>query len=183
MNCPSCRSGYLKPAYLEEQFLCHTCSSCGGNWILLRDYLAWRDKHPDFHFEEPSIEASAHESKQALICPVSGALMLKYRISKDNDHRIDLSPKVYGIWLDKGEWELLKAEGLAGSLNSIFTEPWQRHIREESAKEVFEALYLEEFGEADYSKIKAMRAWIDAHPEKHHLLAYLLADDPYSAQH
>ncbi|MFT5611914.1 MAG: Zn-finger nucleic acid-binding protein [Arenicella sp.] len=56
-----------------------------------------------------------------MVCPVSGRLMTKYRISKDIDHRLDLSPTASVIWMDKGEWGLLKEKGLAGKLNQIFT--------------------------------------------------------------
>ncbi len=41
--------------------------------------------------------------------------MRKLRLSTTTEHRIDYSASVAGVWLDKGEWQLLKEEGLAGS--------------------------------------------------------------------
>lgn len=107
--------------------------------------------------------------------------MRKLRISKDNTHRLDYSSAVGGVWLDKGEWELLKHEGLAGSLNKILTEQWQGDIREQKTEETFSQLYRGKFGEQDYKKIKELRVWLNANPRKADLRAYLLAEDPYSA--
>ena len=181
MKCTSCKQGSLQPAYLDQLFPCHTCDHCGGNWVMLADYLAWKETHPDFTFNAEAGESVAEDHKQAMLCPVSGGLMVKYRISAHSDHRLDLSPAVHGIWLDKGEWALLKQAGLAGNLNRIFTDPWQRRIREESARETFVHLYEREFGVEDYAKVKAFREWLWQHPHKLKLLAYLNDEDPYSA--
>lgn len=181
MNCTRCKQGILQPGFLDDLFPARTCNGCGGSFILLKDYLHWRDKHPDHVFTDAKVEPIPDAPKHAFLCPVTGALMVPYRISKSSQHRLDLSPKINGIWLDKGEWGLLKAEGLAGSLNRIFTDPWQRKIREEAAKEVFASLYQNQFGEVDYSRLGEMRAWIWKHPRRDALLAYLNDDDPYSA--
>jgi hypothetical protein len=61
------------------------------------------------------------------------------------------------IWLDKGEWALIKAEGLAGSLNKIFTAPLQRNIKEQNAHDVLDASYRNQLGDEDYEKLKEIR--------------------------
>jgi Zn-finger nucleic acid-binding protein len=143
--------------------------------------MSWQDRNPDHSFsEDASLEAE--ESKQALICPVTGSVMQKYRISYDSDHYLDYSPAIGGVWLDKGEWEYLKAQNLAGSLSRIFTAQWQRSIRNSNARLTFTDLYREKFGEESYSRIKEVRKWLNDHPRKADLRAYLLADDPYSSQ-
>ena len=113
---------------------------------------------------------------------MTGTIMRKMRISKGNQHRLDYSAPVGGVWLDKGEWELLKHEGLAGSLNAILTEQWQTKIKDQKAEATFDALYLSKFGEEDYQKIKDLRSWLNAHPLKMDLRSFLLAEDPYSAK-
>lgn len=182
MLCPSCKQTSLHYTQFEENLPCKQCSNCGGSWLLLSDYLQWQTtltaaqvaEATDFHVDE------IQDSKKALLCPVSGVLMLKFRISSKTHHRLDLSPAANGIWLDKGEWEFLKAEGLAGKLNYIFTAPWQKQIQAESAKEMFEALYTQRFGAEDYHRLKEFRAWLDS-KDKAQMLAYLLAKDPYAA--
>jgi len=74
-----------------------------------------------------SFQCELDESKQAILCPVTGTIMRKLRLSTSTAHRIDYSASVGGVWLDKGEWDLLKKEGLAGSLNAVLTAHWQRN--------------------------------------------------------
>lgn len=185
MKCTSCANGVLKPTFIDELFRAHTCSACEGNWILIQDYVAWKERNPGHRFAdnlEVDQEKGVAESNQALLCPVSGQIMQKYRLSAATEHRLDYSSAVGGLWLDRGEWELLKTEGLAGSLNAVVTSQWQLRIREESAVETFSGLYQAKFGEAVYDKVRELREWLNAQEHKADLRAYLLAEDPYSAE-
>ena len=86
------------------------------------------------------------------------------------------------MWLDKGEWDLLKNEGLAGCLNAVVTQHWQNKIKQNSAKDNISEIYLAKSGEGTYSKIKELREWLENHEQKSDLRAYILAEDPYSAE-
>jgi Zn-finger nucleic acid-binding protein len=180
MKCTSCKQGLLAPAHLDDLLPTHTCTHCGGNWIYLQDYLRWLGRNGEISPADTDYQVEAQETKQAMLCPKTGRLMLKYRISKNTAHKLDLSPEVNGIWLDKGEWELLKQEGLATRLNAVFTDPWQQNIRTQKTKDVLEALYSNEFGDEGYQKIKDIRKWLNTQPNKEQFLAYLLTEDPYS---
>jgi len=183
MNCTSCRKGILEANLIEGQLSANTCSSCGGNWILIEDFVAWKERNPNYDFtENMCIEPESFDTKKALLCPVSGSIMRKFLISANNEHRVDYSAAVGGLWLDKGEWEIIKTEGLAGSLNAIVTQQWQHQIRTQSAKQNFSDIYQDKFGDEAYTKIKAFREWLIKHPQKADLSAYLLAEDPYSAE-
>ncbi len=183
MNCTSCKNGALFPSFLDGQFRAHTCSNCGGNWILIEDYVSWKEKNPDYQFSENIIvdDIDTADTKQALICPASGTIMRKFRVSAKNQHRLDYSAVVGGLWLDKGEWELLKSEGLAGCLNAVVTSNWQKNLRQNTAKQNFSDIYLSKFGSSNYERLKEIRRWLDSHEQKADLRAYLLAEDPYSA--
>lgn len=185
MKCTRCKKGELVPSYIEGQFRAHTCSNCSGNWILIEDYVTWKEHNPQFTFDKNTIcdaDEAIEESKSAVICPVTGGIMRKMRLSNTTDQRIDYSTRVGGVWLDKGEWELLKSKGLAGSLNAVLTSYWQKNIRINSTKDNFTEIYKDKFGEADYNNIKTLREWLNSQPNKADLRAYLLADDPYSAE-
>lgn len=181
MKCTSCKQGELIPSFIDGQFRAHTCSNCNGNWILIEDYVAWKERNPNYSFDE-SVHCEVDETKQALLCPVTGTIMLKFCISTTTKHRIDYSTSVGGVWLDKGEWELLKEEGLAGSLNAVLTAHWQRKIRINSTKENFSEIYKDKFGNESYGKVKELREWLYQQPNKADLRAYILAEDPYSAE-
>jgi len=181
MKCTSCKNGELTPSFIDGQFRAHTCSNCGGNWILIEDYVSWKECNPQFSFDE-NIKVEVDDTKTALLCPVTGTIMRKLRISTSTSHRLDYCASVGGVWLDKGEWELLKEKGLAGSLNSVLTAHWQRNIRMNSAKDNFKEIYKEKFGQESYNKIKELREWLHSQPNKADLRAYILAEDPYSAE-
>ncbi|TWX58569.1 zf-TFIIB domain-containing protein [Colwellia hornerae] len=181
MKCTSCKQGELTPSFIEGLFRAHTCSNCSGHWILIEDYVAWKERNPQFSFDN-DLQCQVVETKQAMLCPVTGTIMRKFRLSASTDHRIDYSANVGGVWLDKGEWELLKKENLAGSLNTVLTAHWQRNIRINSTKENFAEIYQDKFGEENYAKVKALREWLYQQPNKADLRAYLLAEDPYSAE-
>ncbi len=180
MKCTSCKQGELLPSYIEGQFRAHTCSNCKGNWILIEDYVTWKERNPQFTFDETTT-CEIDETKKAVLCPVTGTIMRKMRLSTATDHRIDYSASVGGVWLDTGEWELLKSKGLAGSLNAVLTAHWQRNVRMNSTKDNFTEIYKDKFGEESYNKIKELRSWLNSQPNKADLRAYLLAEDPYSA--
>lgn len=181
MRCPTCKTDTLKPSYLEDMLPAHHCEHCGGDWLMLKDFLLWRERHAKISNEEVDIQEEVQDSKTALLCPVSGTVMFKYRISGDNPHRLDLSPAVHGVWLDRGEWLLLKKEGLAMSLNQIFTDPWQTKIKQQTARETFAAMYEQQFGEENYQRLQAFRQWLYEQDKKDAMLSYLFAQDPYSA--
>ncbi|RBP51010.1 zf-TFIIB domain-containing protein [Arenicella xantha] len=179
MKCTACESGLLIPAYLEGLFPCHTCTDCGGNLVMLGDYLRWQDANENALFiSDTSTKVEIQETERALLCPKTGRLMTKYRIAKETEHRLDLSPHINAVWLDKGEWALLKEQGLAGRLNEIFTDHWQSDVRSKESADILDGLYAKRFGE-HYADIKAFRAKIDKMDERSEVIAYLLADDPY----
>lgn len=178
MKCTSCKEGSLSPTHLEGSLRCQQCTNCEGILLMLTDYLRWKDLNgkPEFTRNE-NAKVRAEDTEKALLCPITGRLMTKYKISKDTDHRLDLSPTINAIWMDSGEWELLKERGLVGKLNNIFTDHWQHDIRGQESADILEALYDRKFGK-HYPAIKEFRAKLEE-MNKSEVLAYLLADDPY----
>jgi len=162
MKCSACSNGTLKSDYL-----------------MMGDYLRWQDSNPSIDLNtEPPVAVEVEETSKAMICPKTGGLMTKYRISKDTNHRVDLSPTINAIWLDNGEWGLLKNVGLAGRLNNIFTDHWQHEIRAQESAEVLESLHRRKFGD-NYDKVVAFRDVLDGMDNRSEVIAFLLSDDPY----
>ena len=175
MKCTSCGKGVLGHSYLEPQLPCYNCSNCGGNLLMLSDFLRWKENN------EPTtdkVAVEAQETSKAMTCPKTGMLMTKYKISKDIEHRLDLSPSISAVWIDKGEWELLKEKGLANNLNSIFTDHWQEDIRSGESSDIMSAIYKRKFGN-HYEDIKAFRELITDKEYRSQAIAYLMAEDPY----
>ena len=178
MKCTSCGKGNLRPSYLEPQLPCYSCPNCEGSLLMLSDFLRWKESNENHKLTVNTISVEAEETSKAMICPKTGGLMTKYKISKDSEHRLDLSPSINAVWIDKGEWELLKDKGLALSINSIFTDHWQEEIRSGESSDIMAALYQRKFGE-HYKDIQAFRKLITDKHFKSQVIAYLMAEDPY----
>lgn len=180
MKCTACSIGKLSPSYIDGSLLCHLCDNCHGQWIYLTDYLKWQSSTNQKSTPSVNVELHIDETKRALICPVSGTLMTKYKFLHDSNNKIDLSAGANAFWLDKGEWELLKNIGLAHEINSVFTSAWQANLKSKHSKHVFETMYAKEFGEENYEKLKGFKVWLDEQSTKGSMLAYLTDSNPYS---
>jgi hypothetical protein len=71
--CTGCHTGTLTPSLIEGLFKAHTCSSYGGNWVLIEDHTVWRERHPDYEFAKDIyfIEINITDTKEAMLCPVN----------------------------------------------------------------------------------------------------------------
>ena len=176
MKCSSCKKGTLERAHFEGLFACHSCTHCGGDLILLGDYIEWQAANPGSELSaDASVDVVALETSRAMVCPLSGTLMTKYRIAADTEHRLDLSPAINAVWLDKGEWNLLKEKGLANKLATIFTNHWQRSVIAEEREALISGINEERFGD-NFEAIKSFKGLISGMPNRSEVIAYLLAD-------
>lgn len=181
MKCPNCDDTTLKPNKLEEHLPSLICDSCGGTCLSLIAYREWRDTHPTIgdNLDSTDDDIIVDETRRASICPKCSRIMIKYRYMTDKNHGLDLCSHCDEIWLDQGEWTLLKQHDLHGNLPEIFTEPWQRNLKSKISKSRFEEIYEQRFGQTDYQRIKEIREWIKINPKKVDLLCYLNNEDPY----
>ncbi|QSX37078.1 zf-TFIIB domain-containing protein [Shewanella sedimentimangrovi] len=181
MKCTSCKKGTLMPTRLDGLFPAHSCNHCEGHWVLIEDFVAWKQQQGASELEEGRavVVEELEESRQALLCPISGTLMRKLRFSLYSNHHLDYSSAVGGVWLDRGEWQWLKRENLAHCLNQLVTEEWQHKLRQAQSRQHQAELYRQKFGAETYEELVRIRTWLDEQPHRAALRAYLLADDPY----
>lgn len=184
-KCPICKSIDLQVCYHDDQPPVSECSSCGGTWLRANEYAQWlKTQTPGKYNLSASQEASQRfpvtDSMLAAVCPDCGHFLRKYRVASSMDFQLDRCSNCNGVWLDHNEWQILQAADLHDEINQIFTQPWQKHIQDELAAKRLEAIYLEKFGESDYTKIKAIREWLLASPNRNMLIAYLVDKDPYA---
>ena len=174
MQCPSCRSAPLRPIKLQPGLPARQCVSCHGILIDLLAYREWAESH---QYEEPTASQPLEEVEdiaKALVCPKCTRIMLKFRIAEATANKVDVCTNCDEAWLDKGEWELLGALRLQHKLNAIFTEPWQRNIRKESAENANEQRFKAILGDEQFEKLSEIKIWLDNHPNKHDLIRFLL---------
>ncbi|MCB9133778.1 MAG: zf-TFIIB domain-containing protein [Anaerolineales bacterium] len=184
--CPLCASP-LHLTFLEDQLPVHACPNGDGHWLPTNEYLLWlrlqlqhqQATPTSLHMPAPA-SVPQTESEKAKICPDCGRLLRRYKVWPNLDFYLDRCNTCNGIWFDQNEWAILKEHKVHDEINLIFTQPWQEQLRQIEAHHFFEAMYQTRFGE-DYEEIKRMRAWLQNHPQKTSVIAYLLDDDPYKA--
>lgn len=61
----------------------------------------------------------------------------------------------------------------------MFTDPWQKEMRDAMTKDTFTKHYEEKFGTEVYKRIKEIREWLYTSEFKDTMIAYLVDEDPY----
>lgn len=181
MKCPVCKIHPLGAITLVESLPANQCPNCGGVWLPSNAYLTWwkaRGEDMPQMPGSPVIDPHWHVDELKL-CPESGHIMGRYKILPDTDFYLDRCGHCNGIWFDKNEWEALVERNLHDNVNDFFTRPWQNELHAAETHNHLENLYREKLGAEDYERIKRIREWLEYHPRRGMLMAFLQADDPY----
>jgi Zn-finger nucleic acid-binding protein len=117
--------------------------------------------------------AAVHDTPGLKYCPEDRYILAHYRVGHGVPFTLDGCRHCEGVWLDRDEWEILNERGLHDDLYEIFTEQWQQQIKEEEYRAREEAHWLRVLGEADYAKVREVKAWLESHPERVWLMEYL----------
>jgi Zn-finger nucleic acid-binding protein len=169
----------LRPTVLDEGLVCQHCDSCGGSWVNMQDYIQWHDQHTsEANLAITQEDVDIEDTSAVLICPQCNQIMGKFRVSAELDHRMDQCASCGGFWLDKGEWKYLQRFNLHTRINTIFTENWQRKIREDTFKRNAEKRYLTKFGVVTYQQAKELKDYLIGNPFKNRVIAYLMNPEP-----
>ncbi len=185
MKCPVCQRGRLQRHQLEADLPAYQCNKCAGIWISAAQYWKWiktRGEMPS----EPSIAVGdvetplpLEEATQAKICPGCGHILRRYQVWPETKFYLDRCGTCESVWFDRDEWAVVKARDLHDRVHWFFSAGWQKKIKEAESRRWLVRMYQERFGEEEYARLKELRAWLDAHPKRTLLLAYLSDRDPY----
>lgn len=180
MKCPVCKDNLLQATVLDWEMPAYKCDRCEGVWIPANDYLAWlKDQGAHAHLDHAAATASPMDVPSPKFCPNCSKVMRRFKVLPNVDLYLDRCSQCNGVWCDQNEWGWLVANNLQDKINLLFTQPWQTRLREQETKTALEKVYLERFGEVDYSKLKEIWIWLRFHPQRGMLLAYLQAENPY----
>lgn len=179
MQCPKCQSRPLRATKIEQGLSAMGCMDCKGALITLIYYRDWIDRTPtikEIDQNEQSLATALveiNDSKSALSCPKCSRLMNKYKISGQTENRIDLCSNCDEVWLDGGEWELLKILELAGKVPLVFTEHWQKELREKAGQKAREERLLQFVSQDDLAEAKKIKEWLSNHSEREKISFYI----------
>ncbi|MGA4320514.1 zf-TFIIB domain-containing protein [Ectopseudomonas hydrolytica] len=174
MQCPACRTPRLQPTQLDAGLHGYGCSQCAGTLVGLLHYRDWVERQPATDVTgEFAAEELADDTRHALSCPKCAKLMSKYQISGTRANRLDLCGSCDEAWLDNGEWQLLKALELSHKVPAIFTDAWQRQVRQQASEEARRERFTRIAGADAIARADEVRAWLKDHPQRRELLFYI----------
>jgi len=176
MKCPACGSDRnLQIATLSEGLRGRACPDCGGRWVRSEDYWRWRSQKPEIAVQPGRSPTTGGEPQPAAprFCPDDGYLLARFEVGPPHAFAIDQCRHCSGVWLDAGEWESLAAGGLADRLHLILSDEWQEELWAAERSAVEQRQWLRQLGEADLARITEVKEWLDHHPKRSQLYAFL----------
>lgn len=183
--CPVCKTTALQPSLLDGDLPVNTCENCGGAWVRANEYSIWLKSQTPGKYNlaqaKPDPARPVSDLDHAALCPDCGYFLRKYKASSMYKFELERCNHCNGVWLDKNEWHSLKQADLHDELHQVFTAPWQKRVQDDILAQKFDDLYRQRFGDADYEKIKEIRAWLQENPNRNTLLAFLMDQNPYTA--
>ena len=177
MECPVCkptRSLVLAPRE-DGQLAARRCPSCNGHWIRSSDFWRWRALQGENvpATPAPDISDAPSEPLGLKLCPDCGYVLGRYRVGHGVPFTVDRCRNCEGAWLDGGEWDTLRARNLHDDLPLMFDDAWQRTVRREEQLRATEDSFRRRLGDDDYARAREVRSWLDVHPKRSEVFAYL----------
>jgi Zn-finger nucleic acid-binding protein len=175
----------LLPAQADALLPALRCQQCRGQFVRGEHYFAWLDRRDRAAAEGPSPQptaasfaaaATTHDdsARRALLCPDCGRLMTRYRVGHGTAFHLDRCAACGGIWFDAAEFETLRALALHDQVHFVFSAAWQADVaREQQVRAARDRLHAR-LGDADLAQLERLTEWLDAHPHRAELIAYLL---------
>jgi Zn-finger nucleic acid-binding protein len=179
MSCPVCKSPCLENHQLETGLQSSKCKQCSGVWIAAESYESWlASKPPIAEVKAPNedISLSSGETPGIKFCPSCQYILRAYKIGRSLDFSVSRCNRCGGVWFDRNEWDILRARKMHADVHLIFSDSWQNSIKEEDHAASMESIWSHQFGAADFAEIKRIRNWIESHPKKAEIYAYLMYD-------
>lgn len=174
MICPACGARQFAPKKIDGALPAEECTQCHGVLVELELYRMWRKNRPQVAAHEYVGEIT--EVNDAVrLCPQTGRMMTRIRVSNDNPLLLDYSVAAQAVWFDHGEWERLMALGLSGQLDAILSERWQSELKQAASRERTENAMRVRFGDAAYEELVRVREWMATQPNRLEMIAFLTA--------
>lgn len=175
---------------LEEGLNAFRCPVSRGLWLPADSYWRWQEnieplsaaerrslptpQLDEFIGDEDDPINSSPRTRRALLCPESGAILVRYRAGSGLKLHIEHSPVTGGVWLDHGEWDILKAAGLHHELHVIFSSAYQHKISRTETRARLEEIFANKLGEEDARQVKQFYEFLETHEHKREIVAYLM---------
>jgi len=177
MKCPACSTDQtLQVSTAPEGLRTRRCPSCDGCWVRSQDYWRWMSQRVAESSPAPVESIPTSGAPRELghrFCPEDGYTLERFEVGAPHAFLIDQCGNCSGAWLDAGEWEALCEGGLADRLHLILSEEWQDQLQAARRDDGDGARWSRELGPADLARITEIKEWLDEHPKRGELYAFL----------
>ncbi|MEM8875738.1 MAG: zf-TFIIB domain-containing protein [Planctomycetota bacterium] len=149
------------------------CPKSGGIWIRPTAFWSWLEQHSE---DEPAIAEDVGEiedSPAGKRCPEDGRFLTRRKVGHGCEFYVERCPHCGGFWLDAGEWETLRANGLAKQLHHVFSNAWQARLREQRQRDLADERLEATLGESDTAKVRAFADFVRNHPHRDRILGFI----------
>jgi Zn-finger nucleic acid-binding protein len=191
MICPVCKNAELREQELETNLKTSCCDQCGGHWVPSSQYWDWRggqggaETEPEENVpssetaieEDGSSEIVVEDHKEAKICPECSHILTRRPVGRGLDFSLDRCGTCGGLWFDKNEWQVLKRHGLHEEVHFIFSAAWQAQVAKADKTRAYEERLQRLLGTEEFARAVEVRQWLQAHPHRNSLLAFLSQPD------
>lgn len=176
LKCPICKDVHLETKPLEDGPAAAECSRCGGKWIKADDYWKWVESHPATSGAKVDLarQRPVKDSGPGKFCPGCGRFLSRAKPGHGLDFHINRCGGCGGIWLDANEWENLRDAGLHDDIHFIFSPHWQADLAKAQREVQRDRRLAEKIGSDSLNELKRIKAWLDSHPNKAELSAFLM---------
>ena len=168
---------------LEPDLSMKSCSKCDGVWLPSQAYWAWLERQHGTTRSEPTLStgvdqiAPAADPPLARRCPECGHFLTRAKVGHGLTFHVDRCGTCGGMWFNHGEWDALRAQQLHTRLHFVFSAAWQAAVAREDRLTAHEEILRQKLGATDLDEIKRVKQWIESHPHRAELFAYLQPED------
>jgi Zn-finger nucleic acid-binding protein len=164
---------------LETGLYFRECPGCRGHWLPSFNYWSWRAMHgPGLPIRDPDDETvKATDRPEPKDCPECGTRLAGYAVGHGVPFHLDRCLACGGTWFDADEWAILRHRQMHDDIDRIFMSAWQESLSDED-RETWDLDYARRLDPDDFRKLRRFRAWVDAHPQRKTLIAYLRHERP-----
>ncbi|MEM7417464.1 MAG: zf-TFIIB domain-containing protein [Gemmatimonadota bacterium] len=148
------------------------CGACGGRWVELSDYWRWRASGVETEGSVATTSIVLAEEALFRACPSDGYRLAQYDVGDPLAFSLDQCRNCGGVWFDGGEWESLIAHRLSDQLPLILSDEWQSRVQEAARRDLERKQWERQLG-ADLGRIEEIKSWLDEHPKRSELYAFL----------
>ncbi len=99
-------------------------------------------------------------------CPACHHILARYRVGHGVAFLIDRCRNCNGLWFDRDEWQALRSRNLLHLLPHLTSDEWQRELHQADLQAQEEARLLSELDPEDLTRIREIKAWLDAHAKR-----------------